>query len=73
MVTYATEQAQNAIRLAANARLNPQDVLVMYGKPYQALRQFEIHQPQGVLPVKASRLLLQTAYYQLINVRAERH
>ena len=73
VVTYATEQAQNAIRLAANARLNPQDVLVMYGKPYQALRQFEIHQPQGVLPVKATRLLLQTAYYQLINVRAERH
>lgn len=73
VVTHATEPAQNAIRLAANARLNPQDVLVMYGKPYQALRQFEIHQPQGVLPVKATRLLLQTAYYQLINVRAERH
>ena len=73
VVTHATEPAQNAIRLAANARLNPQDVLVMYGKPYQALRQFEVHQPQGVLPVKATRLLLQTAYYQLINVRTERH
>ena len=73
VVTYTTEQAQNAIRLSANARLNPQDVLVMYGKPYQALRQFEVHLPQGVLPVKATRLQLQTAYYQLINVRAERH
>lgn len=71
VVTHEAEQPQQAIRLPANSRLNQQDVLVMPGKLYQALRQFELSQQDGIVLVKAHRLLHQTGYFQFIEVRPE--
>ena len=71
VVTHPGEQPQQAIRLPATSRLNQQDVLVMPGKLYQALRQFEVIHAGGSNLVKAHRLLHQTGYFQFIEVRPE--
>ncbi|MCX7206273.1 MAG: hypothetical protein NT086_09910 [Proteobacteria bacterium] len=60
-----------ALSLAPDIRRGHSGMLILAGKQYQAMRMFTVHDSRGVCKVRATRLVMQTAYYQFIETRLE--
>ncbi|AMC33885.1 hypothetical protein [Janthinobacterium sp. B9-8] len=60
-----------ALSLAADSRRGHNGMLILAGKQYQAMRMFTVHDSRGICKVRATRLVMQTAYYQFIETWLE--
>jgi cyclic-di-GMP-binding protein len=60
-----------ALSLAPDIRRGHSGMLILAGKQYQAMRMFTVHDSRGICKVRATRLMMQTAYYQFIETRLE--
>ncbi|WP_293935469.1 hypothetical protein [Iodobacter sp.] len=60
-----------ALSLAPDIRRGHSGMLILAGKQYQAMRMFTVHDSRGICKVRATRLVMQTAYYQFIETRLE--
>ncbi|NHQ86168.1 hypothetical protein HA050_08565 [Iodobacter sp. HSC-16F04] len=71
VTSLGTDILTPALSLAADRRRGHSGMLILAGKQYQAMRMFTVHDSRGICKVRATRLVMQTAYYQFIETRLE--
>ena len=71
ITSLGNDTLTTAISLAADARRGHSGILILSGRQYHAMRMFTVHNSRGLCRVRATRLVMQTAYYQFIEIKLE--